>query len=122
MGLDFVSAFKNIWILNTELHTVLVFKPQKGTKCIVKHKIHSHNKEKQQNNQKNNTSLSQKVLKLNICSSTTDRTFEGKQKHTCLCFLELLNSFRICFYFLKDISEILIYFPLICSTLSFTVF
>ena len=69
MGLDFVSAFKNIWILNTELHTVLVLKPQKGTKCIVKHKIHSHNKEKQQNNQKNNTSLSQKVLKLNICSS-----------------------------------------------------
>ena len=50
MGLDFVSAFKNIWILNTELHTVLVLKPQKGTKCIVKHKIHSHNKEKQQNN------------------------------------------------------------------------
>ena len=69
MGLDFVSAFKNIWILNTELHTVLVLKPQKGTKCIVKHKIHSHNKEKQQNNQKNNTSLSQTVLKLNICSS-----------------------------------------------------
>lgn len=52
MGLDFVSAFKNIWILNTELHTVLVLKPQKGTKCIVKHKIHSHNKEKQQNNKK----------------------------------------------------------------------
>lgn len=68
MGLDFVSAFKNIWILNTELHTVLVLKPQKGTRCIVKHKIHSHNKEKQHNN-KNNTSLSQKVLKLNICSS-----------------------------------------------------
>ena len=52
MGLDFVSAFKNIWVLNTELHTVLVLKPQKGTKCIVKHKIQSHNKEKQQNNKK----------------------------------------------------------------------
>ena len=54
MGLDFVSAFKNIWILNTELHTVLVLKPQKGPRCIVKHKIHSHNKEKQQNNKKLN--------------------------------------------------------------------
>jgi hypothetical protein len=52
MGLDFVSAFKNIWIVNTERHTMLALKPQKGTKCIVKHKIHSHNKKKQQNNKK----------------------------------------------------------------------
>ena len=62
MGLDFVSAFKNIWILNTELHTVLVLKPQKGTKCIVKHK--KNNKITPQK------SLSQKDLKLNISSSS----------------------------------------------------
>ena len=65
MGLDFVSAFKNIWILNTELHNVLVLKPQKGTKCIVKHKnftliIKKNNK----TTQKIINTSSQKVLKI----------------------------------------------------------
>ena len=59
---------------------------------------------------------------LSLLAVTSDFIFEGKQKHTLLCFLTAFYSLRLCFDLMRAITEILMYLPLMRSTPSSTVF